>query len=102
MDTKLKDKNVLVTGASGGIGSSTAHLFAEEGANVVVHFHRNESSAMQVRANLCNDVKCTILRADLTEESDVQALYQNAEQELGSVHVLVGHDQIARQAEAPG
>ena len=45
MDTKLKGKNVLVTGASGGIGSSTAQLFSEEGANVVVHYHRNDKSA---------------------------------------------------------
>ncbi len=34
---KLKGKIAFVTGASGGIGSAVARLFASEGANVIVH-----------------------------------------------------------------
>jgi 3-oxoacyl-[acyl-carrier protein] reductase len=40
VETGLREKRVLVTGGSGGIGAACARLFAAEGAKVVVHFHR--------------------------------------------------------------
>ncbi|MEE2939133.1 MAG: SDR family NAD(P)-dependent oxidoreductase, partial [Planctomycetota bacterium] len=40
MDLGLKERVVLVTGASGGIGRSVAAALAEEGARVVLHGHR--------------------------------------------------------------
>ena len=45
MDTGLAGKGVVVTGASGGIGAACARLFAAEGANVLVHYHRGEERA---------------------------------------------------------
>ena len=41
MDLQLKDKIALVTGASGGIGAATAQVLAEEGADVVVGYHKS-------------------------------------------------------------
>ena len=40
----IKDKKVLITGASGGIGSFTALLFAEYGANVGVHYNKGKET----------------------------------------------------------
>ena len=43
MNTKLRGQVVLITGASGGIGLSTARAFADEGASLALHFHTNRA-----------------------------------------------------------
>ncbi len=43
MDLGLKNKIVLITGASGGIGAATARVFAREGAKLVLHYGKNKA-----------------------------------------------------------
>ena len=88
MDTGLQGKRVVVTGASGGIGSACARAFAAEGARVVVHYHRGQERAEAVAAELEGAV---VLRADLTVEADVDALFAQARAELGGVDVCVAN-----------
>ncbi len=45
MDLGLKDKIVFMTGASSGIGAAAAEIFAEEGADVVISYGRNQTGA---------------------------------------------------------
>jgi 3-oxoacyl-[acyl-carrier protein] reductase len=72
METGLAGKRVLVTGASGGIGSACAREFAREGADVVVHFHRGGDRAEAV----ATEIGGTALAADLTDEAEVDALFE--------------------------
>jgi 3-oxoacyl-[acyl-carrier protein] reductase len=72
METGLAGKRVLVTGASGGIGSACAREFAREGAEVVVHFHRGRDRAEAVTT----EIGGTALAADLTDEAEVDALFE--------------------------
>ena len=71
MDTGLRGKRVLVTGASGGIGGACVRAFLEEGAEVVAHYHRGRD-----RAEALGDVR--LVQADVTQEDDVKRLFEEA------------------------
>jgi 3-oxoacyl-[acyl-carrier protein] reductase len=71
METGLRGKRVLVTGASGGIGSACTRAFLDEGAEVVAHFHREQERAEALGAAL-------VIQADLTREEDAERLFAEA------------------------
>jgi len=81
---RFEGKGVVVTGASGGIGSECARAFAAEGARVVVHYHRGRERAEALAAELDGAVA---IGADLTDESEVDSLFTRARAELGVVEV---------------
>jgi len=84
IDAGLKGKGVLVTGASGGIGSACARAFAAEGARVLVHYHRGAERARSLSEELGG---MPVAQADLTVERDVERLFAEARAALGRVDV---------------
>jgi 3-oxoacyl-[acyl-carrier protein] reductase len=75
METGLRGKRALVTGASGGIGSACARAFASESAEVVLHYHHGRDRAEALAEELGG---AAIVGADLTDESEVERLFAEA------------------------
>jgi 3-oxoacyl-[acyl-carrier protein] reductase len=71
VETGLAGKRVLVTGASGGIGSACAHAFAAEGAEVVGQWFRGRERAEELGVG-------RLVQADLTDEEGVARLFEEA------------------------
>lgn len=82
IETGLYGKGVLVTGASGGIGSACARAFTAEGARVVIHYHQGDERARALAEELGG---ASIAQADLTAEPDVERLYTDAREVLGRI-----------------
>jgi NAD(P)-dependent dehydrogenase (short-subunit alcohol dehydrogenase family) len=85
-------KNVLVTGASLGIGAVTAEMFAQAGADVVIAARRPdelERRAERIRAQ--SGRRCVAIPADVTEPEQVEALVAGALQALGGIDILVNN-----------
>src|SRR5438552_3694371 len=88
----LKGKVVLITGASSGIGRSTAVAFAECGASVAINYHQNQSGAEAVQAKVeAAGVKAVAIQADVTSAADVQELVRRTVNDLGPIDILVNN-----------
>lgn len=95
----LKDKVVIVTGGSGGIGAALCERFAEEGAKVAI-FDLNAEGAGQVAARIREQGgQASAYRVDITDYAGIVAAVARVEAEQGPVDVLVnnaGWDHAAR------
>jgi glucose 1-dehydrogenase len=90
MDMQLDGRVAVVTGSDSGIGRGIAMLFAEHGADVVVHYHSDrdgaEETASMVRAA---GRGAAIVQADLGVEADVDRLYGELDDVFGRIDILV-------------
>lgn len=93
MDLNLRDRIVLVTGASKGIGAGIAEVFAQEGARVVVNYHSNRDQAVELQERLARDhgAQVAIVQGDVGSEEDARRMFDEAEAAFGTVDVLINN-----------
>ena len=89
---------VIITGASGGIGSAAAILFAENGWTVVINYYRSAESAKMLASSLASR-GCSVMTcfADITDRSHVERMVYEAERKYGNIDALVNNAGIAQQ-----
>ncbi|MBN1124634.1 MAG: SDR family oxidoreductase [Sedimentisphaerales bacterium] len=87
----LKDKVVIVTGASSGIGRATAKAFAHKGSKVVLAARRVERlQKLREEISVVNP-NCIFVQTDVTREEDVLRLFNETESHFGQVDILINN-----------
>jgi 3-oxoacyl-[acyl-carrier protein] reductase/pteridine reductase len=88
MESQLRDKVVLVTGAAKRIGRGIALRLAEEGARVAIHYERSEAEAKRTAAE-CGDAP--IFRANLERVAEIERLFAEIDEHFGRLDGLVNN-----------
>lgn len=98
----LLGKNVLVTGASTGIGRATAVRFAAEGANVAINYSRKtteaEETARQCQAARTGGGREIIVKGDVSDEAQVKAAFAETLARFGGLDVLINNAGIQKES----
>ena len=90
MAKTLEGKVAIVTGASRGIGRAVAERLGQEGASVGVNYTGNLAQAKEIVAAIeASGSKAVVLKADITKQDEVQNLFQEAEQQLGPIDIVI-------------
>jgi 3-oxoacyl-[acyl-carrier protein] reductase len=101
MPGRLEDKIALVTGASRGIGRSTALALAREGAHVVISARAEDelSTLSQEIADMRRE--SLVVPSDVSRTEDVERLYRSAHDKFGRVDILVNNAGVGKFGPLP-
>jgi len=92
MATDLKNKVVLITGASTGIGAAAARAFAEQGSKVVVHYNASKDAADKVAREVkAAGGEALLVGGDVTKSANVKRIVADALAGFGRIDVLVNN-----------
>ena len=86
----FRDKTVIITGGSEGIGAATARLFAEAGANLVL-VARTKKNLESIADDLRDKTKVAIFPMDVTDPDACVDVFKKATYEFGGVHILINN-----------
>ena len=91
-DLGLRNKVVLITGASRGLGATTAKMFAIHGATVVVNYRSSQNEAQAIVCEIeAYGGKAMAIQADVSIEGNVRQLVSQVLETYGTIDVLVNN-----------
>lgn len=85
-------KTALITGASRGIGKATAKVFSEAGYRVIINYKNSEAEAKALCEKLSHS---HIYKADISDSTQVKAMFDHTREKFGGVDVLVNNAGIS-------
>jgi 3-oxoacyl-[acyl-carrier protein] reductase len=95
----LQGKNVLVTGASSGIGKAIAIAFAKKRAHVLVHYGRNKVGAQDTLKEVEKVSSGRLYQADLMDSDAIESLFDEIKRATSTLDVLVNNAGESRPGE---
>jgi glucose 1-dehydrogenase len=95
----LLGQRALVTGASSGIGRAIALSLGEAGADVVINYVSDEDKAQGLAEEIrAKGVRALALRADVSDEAQVGAMFSAMIEQLGTIDILVNNAGLQQDA----
>ncbi|MDQ6421219.1 SDR family oxidoreductase [Paenibacillus sp. LHD-117] len=92
MKIDLTGKTALITGATGDLGRVMARTLADSGANIVIHYHNNETKAKELQQEIvAKGVSAMIAKADITSEHQIMGMKETVSATLGAVDIVVAN-----------
>ena len=96
---RFKDKVVLVTGSSKGLGKAIAMEFAKEGANVVINYNSDKDGAQGVLDDIKRlGVQSDIIKADVSNSEEVNNMIKKIVEKFGKLDILINNSGIIKDA----
>jgi enoyl-[acyl-carrier protein] reductase III len=90
MEISFKDKVVVITGGTRGIGKSISLKFAEEGANLVINFLRNVQEAEKTKKDIENrGGVCELVRGNIAEPETAEKIREIVQSKFGKADIIV-------------
>lgn len=93
MYINLSGLNILLTGASRGIGKAMATKLAEAGATIAIHYNKNVREAENLAHILGNESRA--FQADLSKPDEAGKLFERVTLEMGSIEILINNAAVA-------
>ncbi len=87
----FKNKIVLITGASKGIGAETAKLFAKEGAIVIINYSKSDELAKEVLEDVKKHSDGMIINCDVTDENKVKEMIDTIINTYSKIDILINN-----------
>ena len=88
---RLENKVALITGATGGMGSAEARLFAKEGASVVIAARKEDRGRELAQEIQDAGGKALFVRLDVTDQEQWANAVRQAKEAFGALHILVNN-----------
>ena len=100
-EEKMNKKTVLITGASSGLGSSLVRKYASNNYNVIMTYLTHEKEAKSIKKELEDkyDTNILAIKCDLSNEDDINNLYNESIKEFKTIDILINNAGIAKDAD---
>ena len=99
MDIGLKEKHVLITGASGGIGLELVRAFLIEDTKVTATYNHSRDELDRIQENWQKQL--AVVKVDVQKESEVKFLFEHSQNTFGRIDIMVANAGIANHVAAP-
>lgn len=89
---KLNNKVAIITGSARGLGKAIAERYAALGANIVINYSRDKTSADEVLSNIsAMGVKVIAVQADVSKLAEIEHLFAEAKKAFGKIDIVVAN-----------